>query len=1151
MAVAKQLMVYPANRLEDLAVLLNHVLKLGQQSGSSGVLNSAQVIVENTGMQHWLNTQLATQNGIAMNIDYPLPGKFVWQLARVLLGDAQVPQQPPYKREALVWRIDDLLASDTILANPAFAQANCYWQSQNKNPQHKNTQQTPDDLLKRFQLASALADLFEQYILYRPDWLNQWQTKGPIENQVEHWQAQLWAILCEQDGRHPIDIQQKLIQSLSQMGPEHKALPQQICLFALNTMAPSTLEVFSALAAHTQVHVFHLNPCAEYWGHIQSEKAIAATHLKHWLAQQDDEVLVDGGNPLLANLGSQGKEFFRLLQQQDSYNIDAFEEAEPANSDQNLSMLQQLQQDILHLEDAREHEREKVDESLVFTNGSSALRELQGLHDWLLGKFQHDPSLKPSDILVMCPQVEDYAAYVGAVFDTHGRQFGTWASPGAGSGSHKSETPQLPCTIADRKPQDSEPLVAAYLQLLQLPDSRFQVSTVLDLLRLPAMQRKFGIAPAELETIAVWLANACVHWGLDGHHKADTLGQKQATSTYSWSWGLKRLLLGFAQGGPSLRYQDDWLLADVEGEQAVLLGRLMQVLEQLQRHAKNLNTPRTGVAWRGYLTGMIDEFFADDQGAEYNEELAKECLATAIGNMAMWVEQVNYRHAISLEVVRYSLTQKLSVASSSQAFITGKITFCSMVPMRSIPFKVVAMLGLNDGQYPRQSKPLDFDLMAKEERRVGDRSRRGDDRYLFLEALISARSCLYLSYQGTDSKNNSPRQPSLILSELMDYLQEGYGWNFNPTEHDSQMFSLPLHSFSEDNFKPISASSANQEANQEANQQATQQSKTSFETSWLRLLQATNAHEQHSSQASSHIKSVTVSDLVRFLDNPGRTFANQCLGLYLHDYNLDLEDDEPFTSSKLVEYKLRQQMLEAALSNEPQAYTFVREEYQLNGQLPENHLADSIIETSQEQAQALVDQLHALGYEQVEKHRVSLCILGVTIEDQLALTGDPTDENRGISSALKVILSRPTKAKPKDKLTLWLTSLIAQVAFEQTVTGVSVHLEKNLELQGLDDAAGQLEKIIALYQLGLTQALPLDAELGQELLKVDSQDIDKRRGKWQKKWVHHKYSQSFDFSSDPYRLWLWPQTPAFDDWHEQFCEVYQPLVDCIKEVKHA
>tara|TARA_B110000240_G_scaffold67229_1_gene76578 strand:+ start:512 stop:3925 length:3414 start_codon:yes stop_codon:yes gene_type:complete len=1137
MALAKQLMVYPANRLEDLAVLLNHVLKLGHHSDASEVLSSSQVIVENTGMQHWLNTQLASQNGIAMNIDYPLPGKFVWQLARQLLGDTQVPQQPPYQREALVWRIDDVLASEAIQTNAAFSEANRYWQSQpepsayekplayekpsaHEQPLASATRSaTPRDLLKRFQLASALADLFEQYILYRPDWLNEWQ----IEGQTDHWQAQLWAILCQQDGRHPIDIQQKLIQCLGQIGgAQQSALPQQICLFALNTMAPATLDVFAALAQHTQVHVFHLNPCAEYWGHIQSEKAIAATHLKHWLAQQDDEVLVDGGNPLLANLGSQGKEFFRLLQQQDSYNIDAFEEAEPVSSEANLSMLQQLQQDILHLKDARQQQQHKIDTSLVFTSGSSALRELQGLHDWLLGQFNEDPSLKPSDILVMCPQVEDYAAYVGAVFDTHGRQFGSWYDPNA------ADTPQLPCSIADRKPQDSEPLVAAYLQLLQLPDSRFQVSYILDLLRLPAMQRKFGIDPVELDTIAVWLANACVHWGLDEHHKADTLGLLASSSTYSWSWGLKRLLLGFAQGDQAPRYQEDWLLADVEGSQAVLLGRLMQVLEQLQKHARELNTARTGAAWRGYLTAMIDEFFDDDHGTEHHEEQAKESLSTAIGNMAMWVEQVAYSQTISLEVVRYSLTQKLSVASSSQAFITGKITFCSMVPMRSIPFKVVAMLGLNDGQYPRQSKPLDFDLMAQEERRVGDRSRRGDDRYLFLEALISARSCLYLSYQGTDNKNNSPRQPSLILSELMDYLHRGYGWSFDQAQSHAQLRQLPLHSFSEDNFNAPS--------------------KLSFEASWLRLLQAQSGEEKPVViDPTVPATPLTVSDLVRFLENPGRSFAHQSLGLYLHDYDLGLEDDEPFNSSKLVEYKLRQQMFVAALSHEPEACQLVREEYQLNGQLPESHLAASIIDTTQQQAQELVDELQALGYEEVQKHWVSMAISGVIIEDYLPLMGDATD----VTSPLKAILSRPTKAKTKDRLTLWLTSLLAEVAFQQPVVGVSVHLEKNLQLHELHDAAGQLDKILALYTLGLTQALPLDAELGQELLKVDPQDIDKRRVKWQKKWYHHKYSQSFDFSSDPYRRWLWPQTPSFDDWHESFFEVYQPMVDCIKEVKHA
>ena len=592
MALAKQLMVYPANRLEDLAVLLNHVLKLGHQNDTFGVLNSAQVIVENTGMQHWLNTQLASQNGIAMNIDYPLPGKFVWQLARQLLGDTEVPQQPPYQREALVWRIDDVLASDEIRSNNEFFEANRYWQSEASGS--VTTSPTANDLLKRFQLASALADLFEQYILYRPDWLKQWQIDGQNEHQVQHWQAQLWAILCRQDGRHPIDIQHKLMGCLSQMsGAEPNTLPQQICLFALNTMAPATLDVFSALAQHTQVHVFHLNPCAEYWGHIQSEKAIAATQLKYWLAQQDDQVLVDGGNPLLANLGSQGKEFFRLLQQQDSYNIDAFEDAEPHYSETSLLMLHQLQQDILHLKDACEDQQHKTDNSLVFTSASSALRELQGLHDWLLGQFNQDPSLKPSDILVMCPQVEDYAAYVGAVFDTNGFQLGY------GADAKNLETPQLPCSIADRKPQDAEPLVAAYLQLLHLPDSRFQVTFILDLLRLPAMQRKFNITSVELSTIAVWLTNASVHWGIDEHHKASTLGQAQATSTYSWSWGLKRLLLGFAQGDQVPHYQDDWLLDDVEGNQALLLGRLMQVLEQLQWHANNLNTPRTGEAWRG------------------------------------------------------------------------------------------------------------------------------------------------------------------------------------------------------------------------------------------------------------------------------------------------------------------------------------------------------------------------------------------------------------------------------------------------------------------------------------------------------------------------------------------------------------------------
>ncbi|HCH33734.1 MAG TPA: exodeoxyribonuclease V subunit gamma [Oceanospirillaceae bacterium] len=1121
MALAKQLMVYPANRLEDLAVLLNHVLQLGQ----TGVLSSAQVIVENTGMQHWLNTQLAQQNGIAMNVHYPLPGKFIWQLARQLLGDEQVPQQPPYQREALVWRIDDLLASATILQNPCFADANRYWQTNGTTP----------DVLKRFQLASALADLFEQYILYRPDWLNDWQNNQQASVELDHWQAELWRILCQQDGRHPIDIQQRLISALGQS--EQQKLPSQICLFALNTMAPATLEVFSALAHYTQVHVFHLNPCAEYWGHIQSEKAIAAAHLKQWLAQADDQVTVDGGNPLLANLGSQGKEFFRLLETQSSYNIDAFEDAQgPADQSQTnpgISLLQQLQQDILRLDDARLTPQTAIDDSLVFTSASSALRELQGLHDWLLLQFQQDPKLKPSDIIVMCPQVEDYAAYVGAVFDCHGRYANSWKVTKAGA------TPQIPCSIADRKPQDAQPLVAAFLQLLQLPDSRFHVSGVLDLLRLPAMQRKFNIDASELDTIATWLTNASIHWGLDATHKAQVLGQSSdlASPTHTWAWGLKRLLLGFAQGVEQPMYQGQWLLGDIEGGQGVLLGRLMQVLEQLQYHAHKLNKARSGQHWHDYLVAMIDEFFS----AEAADESAKECLATAIGNMSMWVQQVDYQQPISLDVVRYSLTQKLSVASSSQAFITGQVTFCSMVPMRSIPFKLVAMLGLNDGQYPRQSTPVDFDLMSQHQRRVGDRSRRGDDRYLFLEALISARQSLYLSYQGVDSKNNAPRQPSLMVTELMDYLGRGYGWDFDANSPTSQLTRLPLHSFSEANFTPVQGDPAQTNT------------RLSFESSWLRLMQSRSDADADADAMeplpSNPANNITIADLVRFLENPGRSFANQSLGLFLHQYADELSDDEPFSSTKLVEYQLRDQLLAADLSGDEKCMQQVVDQYTLSGKLPDNHLAKATIEQSQDQASAIAQQLHLNGVNDAQAVSVEVTVDDVVIEGKVQCLIQAADE----VTRVQLLLSRPSTPKIKDWLNLWITSLVAQVHFSQTVSGVSVHQDKNLVLsqdQTLDGAATMLELIVSHYQQGLSQALVLDAQLGQDLVKIGQGEPAKAFAKWQQNWHHHKYSQAYDFSSDPYRRWLWPQAPQLKDWQERLYSLYQPMVSAIKEVKH-
>jgi len=227
----------------------------------------------------------------------------------------------------------------------------------------------------------------------------------------------------------------------------------------------------------------------------------------------------------------------------------------------------------------------------------------------------------------------------------------------------------------------------------------------------------------------------------------------------------------------------------------------------------------------------------------------------------------------------------------------------------------------------------------------------------------------------------------------------------------------------------------------------------------------------------------------------------------------------------------------------------VVDQYTLSGKLPDNHFAQAIIEQSQDQASAMAQQLYLNGVNNTQAVALEVTVGGVVIQGKAPCLIQITDE----VVAIQLLLSRPSTPKIKDWLNLWITGLVAQLHFSQAVSGVSVHQDKNLVLNqdaALDDAAATLELIVSCYHQGLNQALVLDAQLGQDLVKIGQGEPAKAFTKWQQSWHHHKYSQAYDFSSDPYRRWLWPQAPEMKDWQERLYRLYQPMVSAIKEVKH-
>ena len=941
------LALYPSNKLEHLSFLLTTLLR--QQP--LGVFTPETILVESPGMQHWVSMQLATEHGVAMNIDYPLPVRFMWNTARAVLGQDTVPKQSPYRREVLTWRIDNILQDGSLMSGDAFEQVNRYWQ---------NAGSEQEQGLQRLQLATALADVYEQYLLYRPDWLFKWEAnERAVFDDMEIWQSEIWRILAKEQPLHPARLHQMTLQALDggHIPNQHPTsnLPKRVIVFAINTMAPQLIAFFDALAQHIDIHIFHLNPSVNYWGEAKSSseqaKLLRLEGLKKWMEE-------DQSNPLLGNLGKQGRELFNLLTELDTFEISAFDSPDFDEGDNNgennrsRGLLEYIHNDILRAAppkpldcglksgDVNASALKEKDDSVTIMCTHSALREVQVLHDHLLHWLSQDKTRTPSDILVMCPAIENYAPFVDAVF----HRVGTKSLAGTGQ-------VRLPCTIADRSPMDAEPLIAAFMALLQLPDSRFGVSDIMDYLQLDSVQKRFAVSQDDIEQMVVWLKQAHIHWGLNSAHKTAVSEGVDLDETYSWWWGIRRLLMGMLAPDSEVIVSDLLTIPDVEGQSALTLGKLIDVVALLGEFAQALTAPRTPLQWSKALIALRDACFMPIKEQQQSWDL----IAKVAADLAARCEEAGYEHELSLRQVRDLLLNRFSSPDAGNHFMTGQVTVCSMLPMRSIPFKKVCILGLNDSEFPRKSSPLGLDLMASSGRQIGDRSRRLEDRYLFLEAIISTRESLYLSYQGNDVTNNSERQPSLVLAEFMDMLENSY-------ELDLSKYSVnaPLHPFSEAGFTGQIPS---------------------YETGWLRLADALQQAKLHSDKVgdefvdegntavlapsadtlSSQTLRLSSIQIARAFKDPLEYFSIQRLGVNLSQSFTLLENSEPFETNALLRYQVLDAIFSSPERIAPEKDDVTQLSYSekvitfasLRGDIPNNPVARDEVDMWKEGALAL------------------------------------------------------------------------------------------------------------------------------------------------------------------------------------------------------
>ncbi len=868
--------LFTGNRLELLAEALASVL----EKPLANALDKEVILVQSKGMERWISLQLAEKHGICANCRFPFPNRFVQEVFQSVLKD--LPQSSFFDPGIMTWRI--MTALPALFENPEFEPPRGYVETAQRD-------------LKRFQLSRRIADLYDQYLLFRPGMMVQWE-KG----KAGHWQALLWRHLVRGNEQgHRVARAKRFFDALEGYGEAPPGFPERIAVFGISSLPRTFIQIFASLSRFVQVNLFLMSPCQEYWGDI-----LASWEMKKKGRSEKypygEQLHMEKGHSLLASMGALGRDFFEVIQEFDCDETSLYEE--PGEE----SLLASLQSDILRLQERPEKKTvSEEDLSVQIQSCHSPMREVEVLRDQILLMFEQDRSLLPKDLLVMMPDIEKYAPYIQAVFDT---------SPG--------NAKRIPFSIADRSIRKEGSLAEIFLAILDLEKSRFRGSQVLDILECEAVRRKQGLSEEDLDQISMWISETRIRWGIDGQHKTQMGLPPNPQNT--WRVGLERLLLGYAMQGHEESLFEGILPCDaVEGSQARVLGAFVAFAEKLLTVPASMAGPRSLKGWSKALLDLMEDMFEPDEETEREAHLVRGILKEL-----HHIEEASDCHEeIPLRVMRSYLGQALDLTGLGFGFITGGVTFCAMLPMRSIPFKILCLLGMDGNAYPRQSNPLGFDLMAKYPKR-GDRSRRNDERYLFLEALLSARKRLYISYVGQSIQDNSVIPPSVLVSELMDCIEQGFeipGKDIREHVHRRQR----LHAFSPQYFRDRKMQVSYSQDNYEiaAGMLEGRLEPKPFLNS--RLVEPEETWRK-----------VDLQDLCSFFAHPAKFLLNRRLGIYLEERSAFPEEREPFEVKALERYSLEESMLRRRMRGSD-----LRKDYLLaaaSGRLPHGAVGKCVYE---------------------------------------------------------------------------------------------------------------------------------------------------------------------------------------------------------------
>ncbi len=1077
------LFVYRSNRLEVLVELLAWVMRQpGQQPEDPMV--PARIAVANLGMRRWLEHRLAERWGVLAQVDTIFPALAFDQVVKELLGEScPEPEADPWSRETITWALVDEFAGIIANKDPRYGPLREYLEQDSL--EQDSPQPSGDIGARAFGLARQVGEVFDRYITYRPEMALAW-TEGratPGLPDTLAWQPVLWQALVQRLGtEHAARRAHQAHRALEGLGQPNFVQPLRV--FGMSSLPPGMLELAGQLAHHMPVELYLLCPSNVYWAdlHQRQDRIQALSEAPVHTLEPDavDAVLTEPGNPLLAAFGRVMRDFQIaveglasdvLVDRHDLFVDMAQAKARPEGADPGFEdpkdhspcALAHLQSDVLHARRSPPVPLIAGEVSLQFHACHGQIRQVEVLKEVLWGLFDADPELEPRDVVVMCPDIEAFAPLISAVFEGGPAQ--PWRVQGGRPDWGRAGAPRIPFTVADLSLRRTNPIAEALLQLLGLGETRLTASGLLELLSMPVVRQRFEMSPEDMETVQRWVVDSGLRWGADATDRGHEGQPAELGNTIQFA--LDRLLLGVClKDDPEQPVVDTLPYDAMAPSQADLLGRFVEFLTAVVQLHGELRAPRPVQDWLDLIRGgpeapgLLERFTHTEDSERWLTWSVDEILQEII-EVAERAQQQAHLTASALAV---ALSGQFDLPNPHGPHERGGVTFSSLVPMRGLPHRVVCLLGMDEGAFPRQGSARAFDLITRAPRH-GDRSPSADDRGALLEAIMAARSHLIVVYSGRDVRTNETRAPAVPIVELMDVVDASFMADGGPAS-EALTHTHPLQAFSPRNFGcggPAFSFSPGMAESAAALKEHRLPPRPFF-----------SAQDVLPDEPEAETEPLELSTLAAYFKAPHRVLLRRRFGLVdVGDGVQVIPDREPFD----IEPGLERWRVNDALLRGLSESSSVQAEARLKaeGRLPLGLGAEIALKAPRTLVTVLADAMKALP-EPAQQVRVHSYLAGQTLVGHV-------HGLRGTAEVVCVFRKDGTGSAWRWVLEPWVRLLARQVAAPHTQAQVViVHPDDSKRPKVArwrtfavtpDVAAGHLEDLVQLYLKGQTRPLPI------------------------------------------------------------------------------